>query len=113
MTKPQSQISQVLWKIAEEFCPRIIIIDGQTQWISTIDNSDFIINRLWLPSSIKILSSKSISQNEFIELIVIENISKLSRIESEAFKHVNVRFVRVPSSVGFEMFFWLQITFLD
>jgi hypothetical protein len=83
MTKPQSQISQVLWTITDEFCPRTIAIDGRILWVSTIGPSHFIVSRLWLPSGIKLICSKSFCENQSIQSVVIENMSKLKGIESE------------------------------
>jgi hypothetical protein len=74
MTNPQSQISQVVWEIADELCPRIIVIDGLLQCVSTIDRSPFFGDRLWLPSPIKIISSKTVYENESIKSVVIENV---------------------------------------
>jgi uncharacterized protein YuzB (UPF0349 family) len=96
MTKSTSPISQVLWKVTDEFYPQIIVIDGQIQCVSTVGPSDFIVNRLWFPSSIKLISSKAIYENESI---VIENLSKLERIESEAFRKTSLNFFSVPHSV--------------
>jgi hypothetical protein len=97
----QSQISQVIWKIAEEFCPRIILIDGRIQWVSMIGPTRFIANKLWLPSRIKMISSKSFYENDFIRFVVIENQSKLEGVESEAFKKTDILYLTIPSSVVF------------
>jgi hypothetical protein len=53
MRRSRSRIFPVLWEITNEFCPRIIVIDGLIKSVSTIGRSDFIINKLWLPSWIK------------------------------------------------------------
>jgi hypothetical protein len=79
IAKSQPQISQVLWRITDDFCRRIIVIDGRIL-------SVLIANKLWLPSGIKIISSKSVSGNESIKSVAIGNMSKLERIEKEAFK---------------------------
>jgi hypothetical protein len=99
MTKPQSQISQVLWEIAAEFCPRIIVIDGLIQCVSTIGHSDFLVNKLWLPSSIQLISSKNFSKTQSIKSIVIENQSTLKIIESEAFQQIALQYFTVPALV--------------
>jgi hypothetical protein len=101
MTKSQLQISQVLWKITKEFCPRIIVINGRIQCVSTIDPSDFIFNKLWLPSSIKIICWKSVSENKNIQSVVIENKSQLEGIESEVFTKMALKFLAIPNSVRF------------
>jgi hypothetical protein len=101
MRKPQSQISQFLWKLSEDFCPRIIGIDGRIQWVSMIVPSHFIVNKLWLPSGIKLISLKSVSENESLKSVVIENMSKLEGIESEAFQRTILNFLAIPNSVGF------------
>jgi hypothetical protein len=50
-----SQISEVSWIIRDEFCSRIIVIDGLIQWVLMIRQFYFIGNRVWLPSRIKII----------------------------------------------------------
>jgi hypothetical protein len=94
-----SQISQVLWEITEDFCPRIIGTDGRILCVSTIGHSHFIVNKLWLPSGTKLVSSKSIDGNNSVKSVVIENLSKLERIESKAFKKTRVRLITIPDSV--------------
>jgi hypothetical protein len=49
----------------------------------------------------KFISSECISQNASIKSFVIENVSKLERIETKAFNKTTVEFVRVPGSVAF------------
>jgi hypothetical protein len=65
--------------------PRIIVIGGLIQWVSTIGRSYFFVNKLWFPSSIKLISSQSVDKNKSIKSVVIENMSKLKRMKSEAF----------------------------
>jgi hypothetical protein len=92
------------------------VIDGLILWISTIGHSHFNINKLWLPSRIKFISSKSVSEKESLKSVVIENGSKLERIESEAFQKTGVKFVTIPDSVTFfgrEMLFRVRITLLS
>jgi hypothetical protein len=80
---------------------RIIVIDGLIQWVSTIGASHLNINRLWLPSSIKFIPSNCVYENKTIKSIVIENMSKLEGIESEAFQNTNLKFIAIPNSVVF------------
>jgi hypothetical protein len=87
----QSQISQ--------FYPRIIVVDGSIQSVSTIDPSHLFGNRLWLPSPIKFISSESISENESIQSVVIENMSELECIETKAFEKTNLQLIILPASV--------------
>jgi hypothetical protein len=70
-----------------------------------IVHSLFFENRLWLPSSIKKMSSESVSSNRLIKSVVIENQSKLEIIETHAFENTHLEFMR-------KMLFRLQITFL-
>jgi hypothetical protein len=56
---------------------------GQIQTVSRIGPSHSIVNRLWLPSQIKMICSKGFYENESIKSVVIENKSKLEGIESE------------------------------
>jgi hypothetical protein len=84
--------------VADNFCPRITVIDGLILWVSTIGHFHFIGNRLWLPSPIKFISSKSVSKKESIHSIVIENVPKLERVESKAFEHTGVQGITVPAS---------------
>jgi hypothetical protein len=62
---------------------RTSVIDELIVSVSTIGHSDFIVNRLWLPSSIKLLSSESFYENgnEIIKSVVIEHQSRLAIIE--------------------------------
>jgi hypothetical protein len=69
--------------------------------VSTTSHFHFIIKRLWLPSSIKLISFKRIYENESIKSIVPENISKSKGFESETFKKTGLKFVAIPDSVGF------------
>jgi hypothetical protein len=94
--------SQVLPK------PRINVIDGAIVWISAIVPSQSFVGRVWLPSPIKIISSKGCSENKYIKSIVVENKSKLERIESEAFQRADLKFLAIPDSVTFlgERCFW-------
>jgi hypothetical protein len=101
MTNPEPQISQILWEIVDEFCPRTIVIGGLILLVSTIADFDFSGRKLWLPSSIKFISSECLGQNKSIKSIVIENMSKLERIESEAFKRTSLNFFSIPNSVAF------------
>jgi hypothetical protein len=101
MRKSRSRLSQVLWEITDDFCPRIIVKDGRIQWVSTIGPSHLTVNKLWLPSGIKMISWKSVSQNKSIKFIVIENQSKLQGIASKAFRNAKLRFLAIPDSVGF------------
>jgi hypothetical protein len=80
-----------------DFCPRIIVIDGEIEWVSTISSSHLIVNKLWLPSRIKKISPKSISDHEMIKSVVIEKESKLEEIESEAI----LTLLPIPSSIVF------------
>jgi hypothetical protein len=99
MTKSQLQISQFLWGISDNFCPRIIVIEGRIQWVSTIGRSPFIVNILWLPSSIKLISSQSVSEKKSIRSVVIENQSNLEGIESKSFEKSGLTFITIPDSV--------------
>jgi hypothetical protein len=99
MIKSQSEISHVMWKIRGEFYPRIIVTDGQILWVPMIGNSHFSVNKLWLRSPIKLISSQCIYENDFIKSGVIENLSKLEGIESEGFKKTSLRFLAVSASV--------------
>jgi hypothetical protein len=89
----ESQTSQVLLKTTDEFYPRIIVIDGQIQSVSTIVHSHFIVNRLWIPSSIKLNLSENVNsnENEKIQSDVIENQSKLAGIEMKASKRADLQ----------------------
>jgi hypothetical protein len=89
----------VLWKITDEFCPRTIVTNGIIQSVSTIGPSDFRASKLWLPSQIKIVSSKSVYQNKSFKSVVIENMSNMERIESKAFGKTDLQFLAVPVSV--------------
>jgi hypothetical protein len=64
-----------------------------------IGPSHFCVNRLWLPSPIKIISSKCFYENESINSIVIENLSELEGIDSEAFQKLDLKFSAIPDSV--------------
>jgi hypothetical protein len=75
--------------------------DGIILCVSTIGHSIFFINKLWLPSSMKKISSENHSENESIESIVIDNVSKLDRIEAKTFKKTKLEFMKIPVSVGF------------
>jgi hypothetical protein len=86
MTNLQSQTYQVQWEITDNFCPRIIVIDGLLLCGSRIGHSHLFVNKLWLPSSSQLISSKSNSENELIESVVIENRSKLGGVEPKAFE---------------------------
>jgi hypothetical protein len=99
MRESQSQISQFLWEISADFCPRIIVIDGLILSVSSIGSSHFIVDRLWLPSGIKLICSRNVYKNESIKSIVIENVSKLEKINSEAFQKTALNFFTIPSSV--------------
>jgi hypothetical protein len=101
MTEPQSQISQFLWKITDEFSPRIIVAESLILRVSMIGHSLFFINRLWLLSPIKFISSQILSERESIQSVVIEDVSKLQRIEAKAFQTTNLEFVKIPVSVAF------------
>jgi hypothetical protein len=37
----ESQISLIRWEVSDEFCPRMIVIDGLIMCVSTIANSHF------------------------------------------------------------------------
>jgi uncharacterized protein YuzB (UPF0349 family) len=99
MTNPQSQLSEVLWEITHEFCHRIIVIDGEIKWVSAIRRSHLFVKRLWLPSPIKVICSESVSDNQLIKSVVIENMSQLKIIESNAFIKTSLQFLRIPDSV--------------
>jgi hypothetical protein len=77
------------------------VINSRILSISKIGLSQFISNRQWLPSAIKLTCSKSVYKNETTKSIEIENNSKLARIESKAFEQSNFHFIAIPSSVGF------------
>jgi hypothetical protein len=78
----------------------IIVVDGQIQWISPIGDSHLIVNKLWLPSSIKTISCESFSENQSLKSVVIENECKLEGIESETFQKTSLKFVTIPNSIG-------------
>jgi hypothetical protein len=99
MTNRQLQLSQVSWKLADDFCRRIIVIDGLIVCVSTTGHSHSIGTRLWLPSLITFIASESVSENESIPLVVIEHKSKLERIEWKVFQKTGLKFVTVPASV--------------
>jgi hypothetical protein len=101
MTKSQSQLSYAVWEITEELCPRIIVTDGRIQCVSTMGGSHLFVNKLWLPSSITLFSWKNVYNNQNIKSVVIENKSKLGRIEGEGFKNTGLNFITIPVSVGF------------
>jgi hypothetical protein len=47
------------------------------------------------------ISSKSVYENKCIKSAVIQNISKLEGIESEAFRKTDIQFITIPESVAF------------
>jgi hypothetical protein len=51
-----------------------------------IKRSHFFGSRQWLPSPIEVFSSKYVSRTESFKSVVIENMSKLGRIESKSGK---------------------------
>jgi hypothetical protein len=51
--------------------------------------------------SFKSLSLESFYENKYIQSIVVEDMSMLERIESEAFKKTGLNFMTVPDSVVF------------
>jgi hypothetical protein len=77
------------------------VADGLILCISTIVHSRFFVKKLWLPSPIKLISSEIGSQKECIRSVVFENVSNLERIEGTAFRHANLKFVRIPVCVSF------------
>jgi hypothetical protein len=46
MAKPTAQISQVVWKNAGEFCPRLIVVDDLIPCISVVAHRQFSGNIL-------------------------------------------------------------------
>jgi hypothetical protein len=93
------------------------VIDGLIQWISTILPSNFILDKLWVPSSIKLISSKSVYENEAISgevaflnrsrfslceslsSVIFESGSKLSLIDKWTFCETGLVEIIIPSSV--------------
>jgi hypothetical protein len=58
-----------------------------------------------------LISSKSVSENEFIKSVAIENQSQLQRIESEAFRETNLTFLTIPDSLEIlseNSFYWCR-----
>jgi hypothetical protein len=101
MTNPLSAFSQFLWEITEEFCPQIIVIDGLIHSVSTIGRSHLILQKLWLPSRIKLISWESVYEDKSIESVVIENLSQLEGIERETFQETDLKFIAISKSVEF------------
>jgi hypothetical protein len=97
--------------------------DSLIRCVSMIDHSAFFLNKLWLPSSIKFISSESISEHQSFQSIAIETVLKLERIEAKSFEEANLELIKIPVSIAFFFFFffffgcgvfwWVQITLHD
>jgi hypothetical protein len=58
MFDPNSSISQILSKTTDPFCPILIVVDGLVLPVSTASHFRCSDNRLWIPSTTKIIPSK-------------------------------------------------------
>jgi hypothetical protein len=74
------QISLIVWEISDEFCPRMIVIDGIIICVSAVGNPHFSTTRVWIPSSIVFITSECFCGNKQFKLLVFENVPMLERI---------------------------------
>jgi hypothetical protein len=95
----ESQISPILWKISDEFCPRIIVTDGIIQCVSAVVNPPFSVTRLWIHFRIDFIASACISESQKFKFLVFENVSMLERIESGLFSETSLKSVVISRSV--------------
>jgi hypothetical protein len=95
----ESQISPILWEISDEFCPRIIVVDGMIMSVSAVANPHFSAIRLWIPSPIFFIASECFYDSKQFQFLVFENVSMLRRIESKAFSKTTLKSVVILKSV--------------
>jgi hypothetical protein len=95
----ESQISPIIWKISDEFCPRMIVVDGIIVWVSAVSNPHLALTRLWIPSPIGFIISEYFFQSKQFQFVVFENVSMLKRIEAKAFSKTNLKSIVIPKSV--------------
>jgi hypothetical protein len=100
MAKTNSQTSQIVLTISEEFCPRLIVVDGFIQYVSSVGCGFFTGSILWLPSSTKLIVSESLSKNQSFS-IVFEKGSNMGNLGEEVFSNTRLLFVQIPASVEF------------
>jgi hypothetical protein len=96
---PLKEISPILWEISDEFCPRMIVVDGMIMWVSAVGNPHFSATRLWIPSPIKFIASESFSDNEEFGFLVFEKVSMLERIEAKAFSKTTLKSIVISEFV--------------
>jgi hypothetical protein len=95
----KSHTSNVVWVVADEFCPRLIVVDGIIISVSTVVHRSFSVTKLWLPSSTKFINSDQIYQREALKSVVFENVAILKSIGVKSFSGTSLKFFIVPASV--------------
>jgi hypothetical protein len=95
----EPQISPILWEISDEFCPRMIVVDGMILYVSAVGNPHFCATRLWIPSPIRSISSECFYDSKQFKFLVFENLSMLERIETKAFSKTSLISVVILRSV--------------
>jgi hypothetical protein len=108
MATPNSQNSQVVWKISEEFCHRLIVVDGVIQCVSSIGCGSFTGSILWLPSPTILIASESVSKKEEFKSVVFEREFTIDNLGKKVFSKTDLKFVQIPASVEVlgESCFW-------
>jgi hypothetical protein len=95
----RSQITQTLWEISGECCPRIMVVDGPIRCVSIVDNPRFPATKLWIPSPIGFIASLCFSSYRQFKSLVFEDVPILERIETRIFSKTSLRSVALPRSV--------------
>jgi hypothetical protein len=86
-------------EITDQFCPRLIVVNGRVRLISKAAHFHSSGNRLWIPSTIKIIPSKWTCEEAHIQSLSFEIGSKLRKIGNESFSETGLQFLTVPFSI--------------
>jgi hypothetical protein len=77
------------------------MINGLILSVSTIGPSHSVVDPMWLPSPLNLISSKSIYGNKSIKSIVIENMSQVAKLDCKIFTKTNLKFFVILGPVAF------------
>jgi hypothetical protein len=99
MGNSNSQTSKGVWEIAEQFCRRIIVLEGVIQSISAVCCSDLLLRRLWISSGIELICPGRTFGSSNFRTVVFERGLQLLRIEAPGFLATGLKAIAVPASV--------------
>jgi hypothetical protein len=92
-----SRISQLLLEITDQFCPKLIVLDGLILSVSMAVPFLSSGNRHWIPSTIEIIPFEWISHQTHLRSISSKIGSKLREIQTQAFSGTDLTYVTFPS----------------